>query len=412
VAVKSRIRWVSANPFSSVTAVRILDTVCDDQPDTICHPYVTLEVVGTDILQVQIKNGSQGYGSWQDYGDGLFHVTLEPGEGGKTVCVRARNIDLVETPEECTTITVEVGDQLQQLHDNLPAIYSTKKSGLLYELLSSWALWLCHASKSIDSAIDQGNVNLAIGQWLDQWGWLVGVGRKIAETDAAYRSRIATWLTTDKVTLRGLHTLANTEIGIGQVRFRELTQFPCYILGDLSGAGDYDFDRLKQAIDLARPAGVKVIWHGGDYSIEIIPIDDDILGSNDEARYIVRVRSIGGFHGSVDLSSDGLPAGYVASFSVNPVNVPAGGQVESLLIIQPEIVQPGFTIEVIPDLLEMDGGSGEFVVRVCSSGGFSGDVALSSEMIPDGFTGSFDPPIVSVPAGGCVESVLTIEKDD
>lgn len=410
VTKRNRLRWFVANPFATGTAVRILDTVCDEQPDEICHPYVTLEVSGNHIYQVSIKNGDQGYADWQDYGDGLFDLTLEPGEGDKTVCVKARNIDLVENPEQCTTITVNVGDQLQQLHDNLPAIYSTAKKGLLYELLSSWALWLCHASKSIDAAIDQGNVNLAVGVWLDQWGFLTGIGRKLLETDADYRRRIYTWLTTDKVTLKGLHTLANTEIGSGEFRLRELTTSPAYLVGDLAGARDYDFARLQDAVDLAKPAGVKVIWRGGDWSIEIIPIDDDISGLGDDASYTVRVRSIGGFFGPVDLSAGELPAGYIAMFSQNPVTVPAGGSVDSLMKIVREVDPVTFEVEVSPSLLHIDGPSGTFQVRAISIGGFAGVVDLSKSPLPAGYTGSFSPSSVTVPAGGYGESTLTIQK--
>lgn len=411
LAVKrTKVRWNVTKPNATLTDFLVLDTSCDDDSDLLCHPFVVLQVKGKFIEQVSVNLDAHGYGAWQYPKNGLVDVTLPAGEGDHEICLKARNVINVETPEICKTVELNLGEPLEKLHNNLPALYSRDKSGLLYDLLSAWSLWLCHASRSIDSAIDQANVNLASGRWLDYWGQLTGFGRKVGESDADYRVRIVTWLTTDKVTLLGVHQLTQTEVGTGTVRFREFALWPGFLLGDLSGAHDFDFERLKVATDLARPAGVKVLWKGGDYKIELVPIDDHLDEGDDEASYRVIVTSIGGFFGPVELVAGDLPAGYVASFSTPTVTVPPGGSVEATMFIFRETGLANFLIEVMPALGELDAAPAVFTVRVVSVSGFSGTVALSDADVPFGYDGDFVPSSVSVPANGYAESTLTVSR--
>lgn len=407
---RTKVRWNVTKPNATLTDFLVLDTSCDDDSDLLCHPFVVLQVKGSKIEQVAVNLDGTGYGPWQYPEGDLVDVTLPAGEGDHEVCVKARNVLNVETTEICKTVEVNLGQQLERLHNNLPALYSTDKTGLLYDLLSAWSLWLCHASRSIDAAIDQGNVNLASGRWLDYWGQLTGFGRKVGESDAAYRTRIVTWLTTDKVTLLGVHQLTQTEVGTGTVRFREFALWPGFLLGDLSGAHDYDFERLKVANDLARPAGVKVLWKGGDYKVELVPIDDELGEGDDTASYRVIVTSIGGFFGPVELTAGDLPAGYIASFSTPTVTVPPGGSVEATMWIFRETGVANFLIEVAPAMGELDASPAVFTVRVVSVSGFSGTVALSDDDLPFGYDGAFVPTSVSVPANGYAESTLTVSR--
>jgi len=153
----------------------------------------------------------------------------------------------------------------------------------------------------------------------------------------------------------------------------------------------------------------------------------------------VRVNSIGGFGGAVQLGMQGLPTGSSAVFDDPVLIVPAGGtattkvrihfdstfapqifqavvvattpdQVRHLSISQGNPGQPGFEIRPVTSQFTVGPGQTQkFKVEVRSKKGFHGLVDLSCSGLPQGVSYLYSPAQVQLDANGRAESDLYMQ---
>lgn len=109
---------------------------------------------------------------------------------GLTLELRARGFEvLVVDPEMSLLSALVLMDQSgDQGTSNGDIVYGYRS--LMWVIFSSYALELKLAADAVVQALRQMIITQAEGYWLDVWGVLYGIPRKVGETDAAYSARI------------------------------------------------------------------------------------------------------------------------------------------------------------------------------------------------------------------------------
>jgi hypothetical protein len=186
------------------------------------------------------------------------------------------------------------------------------------------------------------------------------------------------------------------------------------------------------------------------FSLEVNP-PTITIPPGDTAQYTIRLTSLSGYAGDVDLSATALPGTLLppggtatATFLPNPATVPLGGQVTSTLTIDntaavPDdiytitvlgqdtvsavisdsndteliVATPTFDVTATPlTLTRAPGQNAVYDVTVTSISGYDGFVGLnatSGGLLPPAIA-TFVPSVVSVPDGGSAQSTLTISN--
>jgi hypothetical protein len=154
-----------------------------------------------------------------------------------------------------------------------------------------------------------------------------------------------------------------------------------------------------------------------DFAVAVSPASRTVTAGGGTS-YAVSLTRTGGFSGTVDLTTSGLPGGISSSFSpssvsgssstltlttgalIAPGSYPfmitgaSGSLVRSVgatLVVQPS-ASADFSISVTPSSAKVPStGSTNFTVDIVSSGGFSGQVLLATSLPPRGMSFSFSP---------------------
>lgn len=171
-----------------------------------------------------------------------------------------------------------------------------------------------------------------------------------------------------------------------------------------------------------------------DFSITSSP-SSLIAAPGGNATSTTTLTAIAGFNGSVDLDCTGLPAGITCSFNPDPVTPTAssvltvdvnGSVPEAIYNFQITGTASTFTrvfdmsINVTtaqdfqfacnPTTISANrGGSGTTTCTITSLNSYNAAVDLSCSNLPANVTCTFNPPQVTPPANGTIDSVLTID---
>lgn len=236
---------------TAITACEITDG------STVGHPFVTLRVAATEAEQITFSNDAGGtWSAWVTYAGQFYEWTLTPGDGQRTVTVKAKKNASEDT--DSASCTVNSWPMTLAVLNNLSAVYARGSAGQLYGLISACAVWLAHFAASVQQLRSQLNPVAARGYWLSLWGRLFGVTRKATESDATYAQRLVPHVTGAKNTFLALQQGVRAECS-GTVVVTELETYPGFVLVDLSNAGTYDLGRVQKSIYRIKPAGVKVV---------------------------------------------------------------------------------------------------------------------------------------------------------
>ena len=151
-----------------------------------------------------------------------------------------------------------------------------------------------------------------------------------------------------------------------------------------------------------------------DYTLSASPTSLTIVQGTSGSSTIT-VNPTGGFTGSVTLSASGLPAGVTATFGTNPttgssvMTLTASGtattgtssvlvtgtsgaltHTTSVSLTVNAAATPNFSLSASPSSLSVtQGSSGNLLITVTPSGGFTGSVSLSASGLPAGVTATF-----------------------
>jgi uncharacterized membrane protein len=167
-----------------------------------------------------------------------------------------------------------------------------------------------------------------------------------------------------------------------------------------------------------------------DFSVSASPGSQTVVQGNGTT-YTVTVAPSGGFASDVSLTPSGLPSGATATFNPNPISGGAGTSTMSVttaastppgsytltitanstspslthsttvtLVVNPAS-SPDFSVSASPSSQTVAQGSPtSYTVTVTPSGGFTGNVTLTSSGLPSGATATFNPTSISGGAGG------------
>jgi hypothetical protein len=150
-----------------------------------------------------------------------------------------------------------------------------------------------------------------------------------------------------------------------------------------------------------------------DFAVAATPASQTVSPGS-PTTYNVAVTPTGGFNGSVSLTSTGLPAGAVGTFSPNPTTgtstfsvttdstTPVGsypvtitgvnGSLAHSTTVTLVVSKPDFSIAATPTSRTVTGGaSTTYTVSVTPAAGFTGSVTLGSSGLPSGAAASFSP---------------------
>ncbi len=172
---------------------------------------------------------------------------------------------------------------------------------------------------------------------------------------------------------------------------------------------------------------------GPDFTISSNPVSPAIQ-SGSSGTSTITLSSIGGFSGTVSLSSSVSLLGLTATLSPSSVTLSSGGSATSTLAVSsstpgsyavvvngiggslshPTTVTVGvgdFTISSNPASLWMQSGSSPTsFIQLTSLNSFSGTVSLSAAVSPYGLTASLNPTSVSLASGRSGNSTLTLSS--
>lgn len=233
----------------------IQSLTCTDG-STVAYPLVTLRLVATDADEVAFSNDGATWSPWQAYSGNLYEWLLLSGDGVRLVRVKVRNASLVEATGQ-VAITLDTKDDTDGLLGNLPALYSRRRAGLLYELFGACATEMALFRAALVKAREQLNIQRARETWLNLWGRKLGVSRRSGETDTDYAPRLIDRLTDPKLSPEAVRQALEDELG-STVSVSEPSAFNGYLIIQVVGPVS-DMDALWRRLREVKACGVKAV---------------------------------------------------------------------------------------------------------------------------------------------------------
>lgn len=156
-----------------------------------------------------------------------------------------------------------VGNELQSNGDQVQAFTS-----LLWAMYSGYAVEVRKAEEQVEEALSQMVISQAEGEWLDLWGALYAVSRKIGEVDAAYAPRIPREAFRVRVNARAIELAIRDETG-SDVRIEEPWQNIFRLDESVLSGPDKFYDGAHVGYHLIKPTTTQYVdWK------QVLPIID------------------------------------------------------------------------------------------------------------------------------------------
>lgn len=221
------------------------------------YPLVTVQVIAEDATEIAFSNDGATWSDWRAYSGNHYEWLLLPGDGARIVRVRVRNGSGGSATAQAS-VTVNSVDATDGLLDNLPAIYSRARAGLLWELFNAASTELSYFKRAMSVGLDQLNVQRARESWLNMWGRLLGVSRRTGESDADYAPRIIRRITSAKLAPASVRDALEDELGGTEVTVSDLEGYDGFLLIQVHGTVA-DMPALWSRIREVKAAGVKAV---------------------------------------------------------------------------------------------------------------------------------------------------------